>query len=106
MNKLMTFALGSFFAFTFAFAAAAADYVFPGWNCTDETKLTASVASAPNVYLKTRDNVLLAAAVTLDAKTVKTDLQKLNRKYSKNLLVDKTAWEPVIAQIRTTLENY
>jgi len=37
---------------------------------------------------------------------VKADLQKLNRKYSKNLLKNKAKWEPIIAKIRTTLETY
>lgn len=49
---------------------------------------------------------LIDLAVAADVPTAKADLQKLNRKLSKNLLVDKTAWEPVIAQIRTTIETY
>lgn len=49
---------------------------------------------------------LIDLAVAADVATAKADLQKLNRKLSKNLLVDKTAWEPVIAQIRTTIETY
>lgn len=49
---------------------------------------------------------LIDLAVAADIATAKADLQKLNRKLSKNLLVDKTAWEPVIAQIRTTIETY
>ena len=49
----------------------------------------------------------LAASVDgTDSISVKTDLQKMNRKFSKNLLDDKAAWEPVIAKIRTTLETY
>lgn len=42
----------------------------------------------------------------VDGISVKEDLQKLNRKFSKHLLDDKAAWEPVIAKIRTTLETY
>lgn len=55
---------------------------------------------------KTTIGKLIDLAVAADIPTTKADLQKLNRKLSKNLLVDKAAWEPVIAQIRTTIETY
>lgn len=54
-------------------------------------------------------DVLLNAAVMVDGTdgiNVKSDLQRLNRKFSKNLLDNKAAWEPVIAKLRTTLETY
>ena len=44
--------------------------------------------------------------VTANVTTQKADLQKINRKFSKNLLVDKTAWEPIIAMVRTAIETY
>ena len=53
--------------------------------------------------------MLLNAAVMVDGTdgiNVKSDLQRLNRKFSKNLLDNKAAWEPVIAKLRTTLETY
>lgn len=54
-------------------------------------------------------DVLLNAAVMIDGTdgiNVKSDLQRLNRKFSKNLLDNKAAWEPVIAKIRTSIETY
>ena len=45
-------------------------------------------------------------AATVDVTTQKADLQTLNRIYSPKLLVNKTAWEPVVAIIRTALETY
>lgn len=44
--------------------------------------------------------------VIVNVTSQKADLQKINRKFSKNLLKDKTAWEPVIAMVRTALETY
>ena len=44
--------------------------------------------------------------VTANVTTQKADLQKINRRFSKNLLTNKTAWEPVIAMVRTALETY
>ena len=43
---------------------------------------------------------------TVSAADMKVFLQNVNRKYSAQLIVDKTTWEPVIAQIRTVLETY
>ena len=81
--------------------------------------------SAVQRYLALRDNLLkyrMSASVArmaldaffdaavladgTDGISVKTDLQKMNRKFSKNLLDDKAAWEPVVAKIRTTMETY
>ncbi len=42
----------------------------------------------------------------MDEAEVKADLKKLNRLYSPLLIEDKTAWEPVVAMIRTALETY
>lgn len=66
--------------------------------------------NSPNATL-TRQAIdaLLNAAVMVDGTdgiNVKSDLQRLNRKFSKNLLDNKAAWEPVIAKLRTTLETY
>ena len=41
-----------------------------------------------------------------DAAEMKTFLQNVNRKYSPQLINDKAAWEPIIAQVRTVLETY
>ena len=49
---------------------------------------------------------LVDVSVTANVTTGKTDFQKLNRKYSKNLQNDKTTWEPVVAMIRTTLDTF
>lgn len=49
---------------------------------------------------------LIDLAPGLTGIDAKADFQKLNRKFSKNLLTDKAKWEPVIAKIRTTLETY
>ena len=49
---------------------------------------------------------LVDVSVTANVTTGKTDFQKLNRKYSKNLLTDKTTWEPVVAMIRTTIDTF
>lgn len=49
---------------------------------------------------------LTKAAASIDEKTVKADLKKLNRLFSPKLLKDKTAWEPVVAMIRTALDTY
>ena len=49
---------------------------------------------------------LVDVSVTANVTTGKTDFQKLNRKYSKNLLNDKTTWEPVVAMIRTTIDTF
>ena len=43
---------------------------------------------------------------SVNAAEMKTFLQNVNRKYSARLIDDKTAWEPIIAQIRTVLETY
>lgn len=42
----------------------------------------------------------------IPAAEMKTFLQNVNRKYSAQLIEDKTTWEPIIAQIRTVLETY
>ena len=47
-----------------------------------------------------------AGSASIDEKTVKADLKKLNRLFSPKLLKDKAAWEPVIAMIRTALDTY
>ena len=66
--------------------------------------------NSPNATLTRQAiDVLLNAAVMADGTdgiNVKSDLQRLNRKFSKNLLDNKAAWEPVIAKLRTTLETY
>ena len=66
--------------------------------------------NSPNATLTRQAiDVLLNAAVMVDGTdgiNVKSDLQRLNRKFSKNLLDNKAAWEPVIAKLRTTLETY
>ena len=66
--------------------------------------------NSPNATLARQAiDVLLNAAVMVDGTdgiNVKSDLQRLNRKFSKNLLDNKAAWEPVIAKLRTTLETY
>lgn len=49
---------------------------------------------------------LIDLAPGLTGIDAKADFQKLNRKFSKNLLKDKQKWEPIIAKIRTTLETY
>ena len=49
---------------------------------------------------------LVDVSVTANVTTGKTDFQKLNRKYSKNLPTDKTTWEPVVAMIRTTIDTF
>lgn len=49
---------------------------------------------------------IIRLAPKADADTVKADLQRLNRQWSPNLLVNKTQWEPVITKIRTLLETY
>lgn len=51
-------------------------------------------------------DAIIDVAPNLTGVDVKADLQKLNRKYSKNLLTDKAKWEPIIAKIRTTIETY
>lgn len=66
--------------------------------------------NSPNATLTRQAiDMLLNAAVMADGTdgiNVKSDLQRLNRKFSKNLLDNKAAWEPVIAKLRTTLETY
>lgn len=65
--------------------------------------------SPPAALTRQAIDVLLNAAVMVDGTdgiNVKSDLQRLNRKFSKNLLDNKAAWEPVIAKLRTTLETY
>ena len=66
--------------------------------------------NSPNATLTRQAiDVLLNGAVMVDGTdgiNVKSDLQRLNRKFSKNLLDNKAAWEPVIAKLRTTLETY
>lgn len=66
--------------------------------------------NSPNATLARQAiDALLNAAVMVDGTdgiNVKSDLQRLNRKFSKNLLDNKAAWEPVIAKLRTTLETY
>ena len=42
----------------------------------------------------------------VNAAEMKTFLQNVNRKYSPQLINDKAAWEPIIAQVRTVLETY
>lgn len=42
----------------------------------------------------------------VDATKARTALQILNRIYSPYLLKNKTAWEPIVAQIRVALETY
>lgn len=42
----------------------------------------------------------------INAAEMKTFLQNVNRKYSPQLINDKAAWEPIIAQVRTVLETY
>ena len=42
----------------------------------------------------------------INAAEMKNFLQNVNRKYSPQLINDKAAWEPIIAQIRTVLETY
>ena len=49
---------------------------------------------------------LVDVSVTANVTTGKTDFQKLNRKYSKNLPTDRTTWEPVVAMIRTTIDTF
>lgn len=44
--------------------------------------------------------------VTANVTTQKADLQKMNRRFSKNLLVNKAGWEPVVAMVRTAIETY
>ena len=49
------------FALLLTFAAVAlfaADYQFPGWKCTDQAKLTAAAAAAPNAWAKAQIAVL------------------------------------------------
>ena len=43
---------------------------------------------------------------SINAAEMKNFLQNVNRKYSPQLINDKAAWEPVIAQVRTVLETY
>ena len=49
---------------------------------------------------------LIDLAPGLTGIDAKADFQKLNRRFSKNLLKDKKMWEPIIAKIRTTIETY
>ena len=51
-------------------------------------------------------DAIIDIAPNLTGVDVKADLQKLNRKFSKNLLTNKAKWEPIIAKIRTTIETY
>ena len=60
--------------------------------------------SAKNALRLVRQIVRLAPGQ--DETTVKSDLKKLNRAFSPNLVKDKESWEPVVATIRTALETY
>lgn len=51
-------------------------------------------------------NKLVDVSINANVTTGKEDLQRLNRKYSKNLLKDKATWEPIVALIRTTLDTF
>ena len=49
---------------------------------------------------------LVDVSCSVKVTTQKADFQRLNRKYSKNLLKDKATWEPVVALIRTMIDTY
>lgn len=49
---------------------------------------------------------VIDVGVTANVTTQKADLQKINRRFSKNLLVNKAGWEPIIAMVRTAIETY
>ena len=51
-------------------------------------------------------NKLVDVSINANVTTGKEDFQRLNRKYSKNLLKDKATWKPIVALIRTTLDTY
>ena len=51
-------------------------------------------------------NKMVDVSINANVTTGKEDFQRLNRKYSKNLLKDKATWEPIVALIRTTLDTF
>ena len=70
-----------------------------------------SVDLALSVELSTKNALRLVRQIVRlapgqDETTVKSDLKKLNRAFSPNLVKDKESWEPVVATIRTALETY
>lgn len=70
-------------------------------NIMTKAKLEKQVKTAAwivDTYIKLLPNVEEAKA--------KEGLKKINRIFSPYLLKDKTAWEPIIASIRTALETY
>lgn len=78
----------------------------------DEAELyKRSVDLALSVELSTKNALRLVRQIVRlapgqDETTVKSDLKKLNRAFSPNLVKDKESWEPVVATIRTALETY
>ena len=67
--------------------------------------LLRSQRNSPEIISRSIDKII-DIAPGLTGIDVKADLQKLNRKFSKDLLKNKAKWEPIIAKIRTTLETY
>ena len=51
-------------------------------------------------------NKMVDVSINASVTTGKEDFQRLNRKYSKNLLKDKATWKPIVALIRTTLDTF
>ena len=58
-----------------------------------------------SVFLRLIDS-FIKLCPSIEESKAKAALKLLNRQYSPYLISDKTAWEPVIAKIRTTLEAY
>lgn len=63
-----------------------------------------SVATVKTVIRMTVEKLCGNSAI--NAAEMKAFLQNVNRKYSPQLINDKAAWEPIIAQVRTVLETY
>lgn len=63
-----------------------------------------SVATVKTVIRMTVEKLCGNSAI--NAAEMKAFLQNVNRKYSPQLINDKAAWEPIIAQVRTMLETY
>lgn len=74
------------------------------------TPLVSCLIKYPDAYsaytVRSAVKKLVAAAVTAEVKTQKSDLEKLNRIYSIKAIENPSGWTPVVSMIRTAMATY
>jgi len=74
------------------------------------TSLVTCLIKYPDAYsaatVRSAVKKLVAAAVTAEVKTQKSDLEKLNRIYSIKAIENPSGWTPVVSMIRTAMATY